>query len=133
MRLSLCSCIVRSGDSENDITLAATTNATILGFNVRPDRKSRELADQQNVEIRTYEIIYKLLEDIEQAMVGMLEPEYEEVVTGDAEVPKSSVCRNSVRLRVVTFKTARSRVGRKCASSERHNHLEGRDHLAPSV
>ena len=72
--------------SENDITLAATTNATILGFNVRPDRKSRELADQQNVEMRTYEIIYKLLEDIEQAMVGMLEPEYEEVVTGDAEV-----------------------------------------------
>ncbi|NBS29870.1 MAG: translation initiation factor IF-2 [Actinobacteria bacterium] len=72
--------------SENDITLAATTNATILGFNVRPDRKGRELAEQQDVEIRTYEIIYKLLEDIEQAMVGMLAPEYEEVVTGDAEV-----------------------------------------------
>jgi len=72
--------------SENDITLAATTNATIIGFNVRPDRKSRELADTQNVEIRTYEIIYKLLEDIEQAMVGMLAPEFEEVVTGDAEV-----------------------------------------------
>ncbi len=72
--------------SENDITLAATTNATIIGFNVRPDRKSRELADAQDVEIRTYEIIYKLLEDIEQAMIGMLAPEYEEVVTGDAEV-----------------------------------------------
>jgi translation initiation factor IF-2 len=72
--------------SENDITLAATTNATILGFNVRPDRKSREAAEQQDVEIRTYEIIYKLLEDIEQAMVGMLAPEFEEVVTGDAEV-----------------------------------------------
>ncbi len=72
--------------SENDITLAATTNATIIGFNVRPDRKSREMADAQDVEIRTYEIIYKLLEDIEQAMVGMLAPEYEEVVTGDAEV-----------------------------------------------
>jgi len=72
--------------SENDITLAATTNATIIGFNVRPDRKSREMADNQDVEIRTYEIIYKLLEDIEQAMVGMLAPEYEEVVTGDAEV-----------------------------------------------
>jgi translation initiation factor IF-2 len=70
----------------NDISLAETTNATILGFNVRPDRKSRELADAQNVEIRTYEIIYKLLEDIEQAMVGMLAPEFEEVVTGDAEV-----------------------------------------------
>jgi translation initiation factor IF-2 len=72
--------------TENDITLAATTNATILGFNVRPDRKARELAEQEGVEIRTYEIIYKLLEDIEQAMVGMLAPEYEEVVTGDAEV-----------------------------------------------
>jgi translation initiation factor IF-2 len=74
------------GITENDITLAATTNATIIGFNVRPDRKARELADQEHVEIRTYEIIYKLLEDIEQAMVGMLAPEYEEVVTGDAEV-----------------------------------------------
>ena len=72
--------------TENDITLAATTNATIIGFNVRPDRKARELADSADVEIRTYEIIYKLLEDIEQAMVGMLAPEYEEVVTGEAEV-----------------------------------------------
>jgi translation initiation factor IF-2 len=74
------------GITENDITLAATTNATIIGFNVRPDRKARELAEQNDVEIRTYEIIYKLLEDIEQAMVGMLAPEFEEVVTGDAEV-----------------------------------------------
>ena len=74
------------GITENDITLAATTNATIIGFNVRPDRKARELADAEDVEIRTYEIIYKLLEDIEQAMVGMLAPEYEEVVTGEAEV-----------------------------------------------
>ncbi len=74
------------GITENDIDLAATTNATIIGFNVRPDRKAREAAEQAGVEIRTYEIIYKLLEDIEQAMVGMLEPEYEEVVTGEAEV-----------------------------------------------
>ena len=74
------------GITENDISLAATTNATIIGFNVRPDRKARELADAEGVEIRTYEIIYKLLEDIEQAMVGMLAPEYEEVVTGEAEV-----------------------------------------------
>ena len=72
--------------SENDITLAATTNSTIIGFNVRPDRKAREAAELEHVEIRTYEIIYKLLEDIEQAMVGMLAPEFEEVVTGDAEV-----------------------------------------------
>ncbi len=74
------------GITENDITLAATTNSTIIGFNVRPDRKARQAAETESVEIRTYEIIYKLLEDIEQAMVGMLAPEYEEVVTGDAEV-----------------------------------------------
>jgi translation initiation factor IF-2 len=74
------------GITENDISLAATTNSTILGFNVRPDSKARKLADTEDVEIRTYEIIYKLLEDIEQAMVGMLAPEYEEVVTGEAEV-----------------------------------------------
>ncbi len=72
--------------TENDIQLAATSNATIIGFNVRPDRKAREMADAERVEIRTYEIIYKLLEDIEAAMVGMLAPEFEEVVTGDAEV-----------------------------------------------
>src|SRR5207247_531285 len=74
------------GITENDIQLAAASNATIIGFNVRPDRKARELAEAQDVEIRTYEIIYKLLEDIEAAMVGMLAPEFEEVVTGDAEV-----------------------------------------------
>ncbi|MFP5326086.1 MAG: translation initiation factor IF-2 [Acidimicrobiia bacterium] len=74
------------GITENDIQLAAASGATIIGFNVRPDRKARDLADQQDVEIRTYEIIYKLLEDIEAAMVGMLKPEYEEVVTGEAEV-----------------------------------------------
>jgi len=74
------------GITENDVTLAAASNATIIGFNVRPDRNARELAEAQDVEIRTYEIIYKLIEDIESAMVGMLAPEYEEVITGEAEV-----------------------------------------------
>jgi translation initiation factor IF-2 len=74
------------GITENDVQLAAASNATILGFNVRPDRKARELADQEKVEIRTYEIIYKLLEDIENAMLGLLEPETEEIVTGEAQV-----------------------------------------------
>ncbi|HEY2332573.1 MAG TPA: translation initiation factor IF-2, partial [Acidimicrobiales bacterium] len=74
------------GITENDVQLAATTGATIIGFNVRPDRKSRELADAEGVEVRTYEIIYQVLEDIENAMVGLLAPEYEEIVTGDAEV-----------------------------------------------
>ncbi|MEQ8716210.1 MAG: translation initiation factor IF-2 [Acidimicrobiales bacterium] len=74
------------GITENDIQLAAASNATIIGFNVRPDRKARELAEAESVEIRTYEIIYKLIEDIEAALVGMLVPEFEEVVTGEAEV-----------------------------------------------
>jgi translation initiation factor IF-2 len=74
------------GITENDITLAEATNATIIGFNVRPDGKARKAAEQAEVEIRTYEVIYKLLEDIEQAMIGMLEPEFEEHVTGEAEV-----------------------------------------------
>ena len=74
------------GITENAISLAAATNATIIGFNVRPDRKARELAESEGVDIRTYEIIYKLLEDIERAMVGMLAPEFEEIITGEAEV-----------------------------------------------
>ena len=74
------------GVTENDITLAAATNATLIGFNVRPDRKARDLAESEGVEIRTYEVIYKLLEDIERAMLGLLAPEFEEVVTGEAEV-----------------------------------------------
>jgi translation initiation factor IF-2 len=74
------------GITESDIQLAATSSATIIGFNVRPGRQAREMAQAEDVEIRTYEVIYKLLEDIESAMVGMLEPEFEEVVTGEAEV-----------------------------------------------
>ncbi len=74
------------GITENDIQLAGASNATIIGFNVRPDRKAREFAEAEQVEIRTYEVIYQLLDDIEAAMVGMLAPEFEEVVTGDAEV-----------------------------------------------
>jgi translation initiation factor IF-2 len=74
------------GITQQDIQLAATSGATIIGFNVRPDRKARDLAAVEGVEVRTYEIIYQVLEDIEAAMVGMLAPELEEVVTGDAEV-----------------------------------------------
>ena len=74
------------GITENDIQLAAAASATIIGFNVRPDRKARTLAEQEKVEIRTYQIIYQVLEDIESAMVGMLAPEFEEIVTGEAEV-----------------------------------------------
>ncbi len=74
------------GITENDVQLAAASNATIIGFNVRPDRRARELAAERAVEVRAYEIIYKLIEDIESAMTGLLAPELEEVVTGEAEV-----------------------------------------------
>jgi len=74
------------GVTQNDVQLAATSNATIIGFNVRPDRQARDLAETERVEIRTYEIIYQVIEDIEKAMLGLLKPEFEEVVTGEAEV-----------------------------------------------
>jgi translation initiation factor IF-2 len=74
------------GISQADVQLAATTGATIIGFNVRPDRKARDLAAEEAVEVRTYEIIYQVIEDVQKAMLGLLAPEFEEVVTGDAEV-----------------------------------------------
>jgi len=74
------------GITENDVQLAKASNATIIGFNVRPDRRARELAEDQDVEIRAYEIIYKLIEDVQAAMLGLLAPEFEEVVSGEAEV-----------------------------------------------
>jgi len=74
------------GITENDVQLAKASNATIIGFNVRPDKRSRELAESEGVQIRTYEIIYKLIEEIEAAMLGLLSPVYEEIVTGEAEV-----------------------------------------------
>jgi translation initiation factor IF-2 len=74
------------GITQYDVQLAATTGATIIGFNVRPDRKARDVAELEGVEVRTYEIIYQVIEDIEKAMLGLLAPEYEEIVTGDAEV-----------------------------------------------
>jgi translation initiation factor IF-2 len=74
------------GITESDVNLASVSNATVIGFNVRPDRGARELAEAERVDLRLYEVIYQVLEDMQQALVGMLKPEFEEVVTGDAEV-----------------------------------------------
>ena len=71
---------------ENDVNLAAASGAIIIGFNVDVDSAARRVADSQGVDIRTYRIIYKLLEDIELALHGMLEPEYEDKTIGTAEV-----------------------------------------------
>ncbi len=74
------------GISESDIDLASVSNATIIGFNVRPDRKARERSERLEVELRLYEVIYQVLEDVNSALLGMLKPTFEEVVTGEAEV-----------------------------------------------
>ena len=74
------------GITESDVNLAAVSNATVIGFNVRPDRQARELAEAEGVEMRLYEVIYQVLEDVQSALLGMLKPEFEEVVTGEAEV-----------------------------------------------
>ncbi|CAD2076706.1 translation initiation factor IF-2 [Phocicoccus pinnipedialis] len=72
--------------NESDVTLANASNAIIIGFNVRPDANARRTADSEKVDIRLHRVIYKALEEIEQAMKGMLDPEYEEKVIGNAEV-----------------------------------------------
>ncbi len=72
--------------TESDIVLAKASNAILIGFNVRPTNEIRDFAKENNVEIRLYDIIYKAVEEIEAAMKGMLEPEYEEQVLGTAEV-----------------------------------------------
>ena len=72
--------------NETDVTLADASNAIIIGFGVRPDGKARTAAEQAGVEIRTYSVIYKAIEDIDAARIGMLKPTEEEVQTGTAEV-----------------------------------------------
>ena len=72
--------------SESDVILASASQAIIYGFNVRPDAKVRNKAEEENVEIRLHNVIYKMVEEIETAMKGMLAPEYHEVITGQAEI-----------------------------------------------
>ncbi|HKX74447.1 MAG TPA: translation initiation factor IF-2 [Acidimicrobiia bacterium] len=74
------------GINENDVKLAEVTESVIIGFNVRPDGKTRRLAEEKAIEIRTYGIIYELLDEIEQMLVGRLAPEEQEVVLGTAEI-----------------------------------------------
>jgi translation initiation factor IF-2 len=74
------------GITEGDINLAVASSALVVGFNVRPNAEARALADREGVEIRTYRVIYRLTEDIEQALVGMLKPITTEETVGEAEV-----------------------------------------------
>jgi translation initiation factor IF-2 len=72
--------------SENDVMLATASKAIILGFNVQADTAARRLAEAEGISIRIYQIIYRMIEDIEKALKGMLMPEFKEVVIGRAEV-----------------------------------------------
>ncbi|WP_186671206.1 translation initiation factor IF-2 [Sporosarcina sp. BP05] len=72
--------------NESDISLAAASNAIVIGFNVRPDVNAKRAAEEEGVEIRQHRVIYKVIEEIELAMKGMLDPEYEEKVIGQVEV-----------------------------------------------
>ena len=81
--------IIRKGIgaiSESDVMLASASDAIVIGFNVKPTSQAKETAKQEGVDIRFYDVIYHLLEDIKKAMEGLLEPVYEEVITGVAEV-----------------------------------------------
>ncbi len=72
--------------TQNDVNLATVDNAIILGFNVRPAERVQELADREGVDMRFYSVIYRVLEDVEQSLKGMLKPEFEERQTGAAEI-----------------------------------------------
>jgi len=82
-------CIIHGGVgaiSESDVMLATASDAIIIGFNVRPDPITKRLAEQEKVDVRLYRVIYHIIEDIKSAMVGLLEPEFKEVMLGRAEV-----------------------------------------------
>ncbi len=72
--------------NESDITLASTSNAIVIGFNVRPDTQAKAVAEQEGVDLRLYKVIYQAIEDVESAMKGMLDPIFEEQVIGHGEV-----------------------------------------------
>ena len=72
--------------NESDVTLASASNAIIIGFNVKPDNTAKETAEREKVDLRLYRVIYQAIEDVEAAMKGMLDPEYEEKIIGHAEV-----------------------------------------------
>ena len=74
------------GVTETDVTLAKVSNAIIIAFNVRPNKIAKEMAEKDGVEIKTYSVIYNAIEDVELAMKGMRDPEYKEVIIGNAEI-----------------------------------------------
>ena len=104
--------------TEGDIMLASTSNALVVGFNVRPNAEARALAEREGVDIRTYRVIYQLTEDIEQALVGMLSAVQTEEIIGEAEVRALfKVSRLGTIAGLHGHAAASSAGARRCASS----------------
>lgn len=93
--------------TESDITLAAASDAIVIGFNVRPDVNAKRAAEVEKVDIRLHRIIYKAIEEIEAAMKGLLEPEFEEKLSVRQKYAKHSKCRKLEQLPVATLQTER--------------------------
>ena len=74
--------------NESDVSLAKASNALLIGFNVKPNNQAKKLAEQQNIEIKFFNIIYEVLELVEKGLSGLLEPETKETVIGSAEILK---------------------------------------------
>jgi translation initiation factor IF-2 len=106
------------GINENDVSLAAASGAIVIGFNVRPDPGARDLADKEGVDLRMYRVIYQALDDIRDALSGLLAPEEQELELGRAEVrtlfrvPRAGVIAGSMVLRGTITRGARARLVR---------------------
>ena len=72
--------------NNNDITLASASSAVVIGFNVRPERQTAQLAEREGVDVRFYSVIYQAIEEVEKALKGLLKPEFEEISLGSAEI-----------------------------------------------
>ena len=108
------------GITESDVNLAAVSNATVIGFNVRPDRKARELAEREGVEMRLYEVIYHVLEDVQQrARSACSSPSSKRSSPAKPRCARCSRCRVSARSPVATCAAASSPAARRSGSSAR--------------
>lgn len=116
--------------NESDVTLAAASNAIIIGFNVRPDVQAKTVAEQEGVDVRLYRVIYQAIEDVEAAMKGMLDPIFEEKVIGHAEIRQLFKLPESVQSQEVIYWMVSSREDARYVSAARE-HRSSKDRWHP--
>ncbi|MFR5881111.1 MAG: hypothetical protein ACLUEQ_10045 [Cloacibacillus evryensis] len=103
--------------SESDVMLASASNAIVIGFNVRPDSNAKKIAENEGVQIRLYQVIYDMLDDVKAAMEGMLAPELREQRSARRKYARYSVCRRSAVSRAAALPRGFSAEAPRCASS----------------